>query len=182
MQPSEEESLAKNAVVFTGQFDRVRLGLQLLGEGRVERLFISGVNRGAGLHPEQFADQFGLSPRLRQAMTDSTLMLGTEANTTIENGIETACWYNQRKLEGKLLLITGRTHMPRASLVLESSLPGIKIERLPIDDADSAIPKLLKEFGKFLGTRGYLVLKQVSDGQKSSSNNLIPSCPGAEGQ
>ena len=42
------------AVVFTGQFERVDVGLRLADAGTVPRLYISGVNGNAGLDPSPF--------------------------------------------------------------------------------------------------------------------------------
>jgi hypothetical protein len=163
MRPSGGENLPGNGVVFTGQFDRVRAGLQLLEKGRFDRLFISGVNAGAGINPEHFADQFDLSPQLREALASGTLMLGTQANSTVENGLETACWYRQEKLNGPLLVITGRDHMPRASIALEGSLPEVIIERLPIDDGEPSLTKLVGEFGGYVATVAFRTIKSLAD-------------------
>lgn len=59
---------AAAAVVFTGQFNRVNATLRLFEDGQITRLFISGVNPGAGIEAATFADQFNLSPRARQAL------------------------------------------------------------------------------------------------------------------
>ena len=141
-------------MVFTGQFDRVFAGLKLLREGRVERLFISGVNPGAGIQKERFATQFSLDADLRQALASGRLALGEQAQNTLENGAETACWRQERSLSGPLLLITSCLHMPRASLALERSLPEVTVVRLCLGGATKAVaPKILmKEFLKFLAT------------------------------
>ena len=125
------EGLPENAVVFTGQFDRVRAGLEILRQGRVETVFISGVNSGAGIQKERFATQFSLDPNLEQALASGRLALGERAQNTLENAAETACWHRERGLSGPLLLITSCPHMPRASMALERSLPGIDVMYVP---------------------------------------------------
>jgi uncharacterized SAM-binding protein YcdF (DUF218 family) len=147
--------LPATAVVFTGQFARVHAGLSLLREGRVARLFISGVNPGAGIRVQGFADQFGLDAGLREALATGRLLLGPHAQTTAENAVETACWFRAQGLTGPVVLITGRAHMPRASLALERALPGAEVVRWPLPPDLEAGPArtLVLEFGKYAGTR-----------------------------
>jgi hypothetical protein len=107
------------AVVFTGQFNRVELGLLHMEHREVSMLFISGVNSGAGIQPDGFAAQFGLSVTLQAAVTDGRIILASDASTTLENAIETACWLEMQDEDRPVVLITNRFHMPRASLALE---------------------------------------------------------------
>jgi uncharacterized SAM-binding protein YcdF (DUF218 family) len=141
--------LPATAVVFTGQFDRIERGLGLLGEGRVERLFISGVNRGAGLSRQTFARQFDLSPDLRKGLDTGMITLATEAQDTVENALETSCWLATHPHTQKVLLITSNLHMPRASLLLEGAAD-VQVERLStgFDDVDASA-LLTPEFRRF---------------------------------
>jgi uncharacterized SAM-binding protein YcdF (DUF218 family) len=129
-----DSQLPGMAVVFTGQFDRVWLGLDLLAGGEVDRLFISGINRGAGIIEEKFQSQFGLYGDLLEAYRDGRIVLGTEANTTLENAAETQCWIQGQDWNGPILLVTSRWHMPRASVALEQALPEQKIWRLIVPE------------------------------------------------
>jgi uncharacterized SAM-binding protein YcdF (DUF218 family) len=117
------ESLPDTAIVFTGQFDRVEAGLALLEREQVGMLFISGVNSGAGIRPEGFAEQFALAPALREALAQGRIILASDADTTLENAIETACWLAQQRQIRTVVLVTHRYHMPRASLALERAMP-----------------------------------------------------------
>jgi uncharacterized SAM-binding protein YcdF (DUF218 family) len=140
------------AVVFTGQFDRINEGIRLLAEGRVERLFISGVNAGAGLDSATFSRQFKLPPALEESLAAGHISLATEAQDTIENALETACWLAQDSGIRSVLLITSHLHMPRASLVLERA-SGVRVERLPVSaDEVDASALLSPEFWRFAGT------------------------------
>ncbi len=143
------------AVVFTGQFDRIHAGLGLLREGRVDRLFISGVNPGAGIRIESFADQFGLDGGLRAALVAGRIVLGPHAQNTGENAAETACWVAGLGLSGPILLVTAAAHMPRASAALERALPDRRVERLsvPGHGGPGSWRTLAKEFLKFAVTR-----------------------------
>lgn len=152
LQPSRDDSaFPSEAVVFTGQFDRIRKGLDLLRQGRIQRLLISGVNPEAGIVAERFAEQFALDGTMRKALASGRLVLGTRAQTTLENATETACWVSAAEEGGSLLLITSRYHMPRASLVLEGALPLTTIRRLSTPERDNypSIQPIFREFVKF---------------------------------
>lgn len=130
--------LSTTAIVFTGQFDRVELALDLFDQGRIKRIFVSGVNGGAGITPQGFADQFRLSPNARAALDTGQIILAPDANTTIENALETACWLEAQPDVREILLITGRSHMPRASWALERALAGsVSVRRLSPGGSDA---------------------------------------------
>lgn len=128
---AEVTDLPKTAVVFTGQYDRTELALQLFDQGRLDRIFISGVNGGAGMSVKNFAQQFRLSPKARAALETGQIILSPDANTTIENALETSCWLNRQSDVREIVLITSRLHMPRASWALESALTSnVRVHRL----------------------------------------------------
>jgi uncharacterized SAM-binding protein YcdF (DUF218 family) len=158
MSPVAAEMPVAQAVVFTGQFDRIQRGLALLDTGQVGRLLVSGVNPGAGLTPERFVTRFAPeAPGLRSALDAGRLDLGDEASDTFGNARETACWYRDEELSGPLLLITSRAHMPRASLTLGASLPGVEIRRAPVDGAASW-RVWQHEFPRYVATRLLVLL------------------------
>ena len=148
-------NLPDTAIVFTGQFDRVKVGLALLEREQVETLFISGVNRPAGIRPEGFAEQFALSPALRDALAQGRIILASDANTTLENAIETGCWLAQQTQTRSVVLVTHRFHMPRASLALERAVPWqIRVVRISPDQVlpGTDRPFVLREVFKFAAT------------------------------
>jgi len=131
---ADAADLPTTAVVFTGQYDRVELALHLFDQGRLDRIFISGVNGGAGITPQNFAAQFRLSSNARAALNSGQIILAPDANTTIENALETACWLDNQPGIREIVLITGLSHMPRASWALESALAGsVSVRRLSPD-------------------------------------------------
>lgn len=140
-------------VVFTGQFVRTDIGLRLLEDGQIKRLFISGVNIGAGMPPQNFVRQFKLSPALIQALGDGQLSLGENGQDTLQNALETRCWLARFPSDQPVVLITSRWHMPRASIVLERTVRGNRIERYNVDDGLMSADRLLDEFAKYLATR-----------------------------
>ena len=132
---ADAANLPSTAVVFTGQFDRIELALSLFDLGRIDHIFISGVNGGAGITPQGFADQFRISSSARAALGSGQIILASDATTTMENALETACWLGKQPGVDEIVLITGRSHMPRASWALESALAGsVSIRRLSPPD------------------------------------------------
>lgn len=162
-------SLPSTAVVFTGQFDRIQRALDLLQEGRVSRVFISGVNVGAGLNPATFAAQFELSGSLSYAIEDGRIILGTEAQDTKGNACEAASWLATEAATPEVLLITTLSHMPRASLALESRLPSsISVERMSVDEIAPGV--IAAEAVKFVATLATTFLPaEVLFGSRSSA-------------
>lgn len=165
--------LPPTAIVFTGQPDRIERALALMEEGRVTRILVSGANRPGGVDPRRFAQQFGLSPRLVSALSTGGIVLATEANSTLENAIETSCWLSQHPEIGELTLITSSGHMARASLALERALHGrVEVRRVTSDQdcptCEARRRPPLVEFGAFLATWLITLLPQARWTQDST--------------
>ena len=125
------------AVVFTGQFQRVDVGLRLADAGAVPRLYISGVNGNAGIDPAHFVEQFSIrNPDIAdlRRLVSCCVEWGERANNTFQNAQDTKCWVDRRGLTGPLLLITSRQHMARAMAALSGALPGRVIVPYPVED------------------------------------------------
>ena len=149
------------AVIFTGQFNRIEAGLVMLETERASVLFVSGANTGAGIRPEIFVEQFALPRALQSALEDGRIVLASNANTTFENAIETACWIKLQDNRLPIVLITDRFHMPRASVALERAVSGsVELQRvfpeqiLPVEEGTFHIQELLK----FVATWGITLL------------------------
>jgi len=148
-------------VVFTGQFARIETGLSLLSQGRVSQLFISGVNSDAGTSTGRFPAQFRLDDNQIAALNRGQIALGTRAESTLQNALETACWL--RAQDGMtLVLITARGHMPRASRALEALLPATSrpVSRLTAGPDQSLQRLWLHEFPRYVLMRMILLLPE----------------------
>jgi uncharacterized SAM-binding protein YcdF (DUF218 family) len=157
--PSEAEVRRTSVgIVFTGAFERVDGGLRLLNAGAIPRLYVSGVNAGAGILPARFVSQFSLrNPNIPdlQRLVASCVEWGEDANNTFQNASDTKCWVDRRELAGPLLLITSRQHMARAMAALSAALPGRALIAYPVEDALSSGYSLREralEYLKYLGT------------------------------
>jgi uncharacterized SAM-binding protein YcdF (DUF218 family) len=135
-----EPPLPETAVVFTGSRNRVIWGLRLLEDGRVARLLVSGIPE------ETFVREFRLSQVLVKARREGRLVLGTRAETTLENAAETVCWLEREGLTGPILLITSEEHLPRAMAALANAAPDLPVTPLAVraspgrgaDDSDAS--------------------------------------------
>jgi uncharacterized SAM-binding protein YcdF (DUF218 family) len=132
--------------VLTGGADRTETGLQLLEEGRAERLIISGVARGTDLA------MLGRVANLDVAPIAPRIVLGRAAATTRGNAAEIAAWA-QATRTGSIRVVTAWFHMPRAMLELRRALPAeTELVPHPVGEADPVRRGLLlREYGKLLG-------------------------------
>lgn len=152
--------LPRAAVVFTGQYNRIHAGIDLLTAGEVDQVFITGVNGPAGLNVARFATQFGLSPEQAKWLETGEIILAEDANSTFENAWETECWLRGREEIDAVALITERRHMPRASVALRNTIWPIRVDRVYVDVREAYDPYQLdlKAFGAFLATWGVTLM------------------------
>jgi uncharacterized SAM-binding protein YcdF (DUF218 family) len=123
-QVDDPDSITDAIVVLTGGSERLRVGLDLLRQGKAPLLFVSGV------HPETTLDDLlideTLSPALRQRV-----ILGYVAVDTVGNAVETAVWMNDRHIHS-IRLVTAAYHMPRSLLEFRAALPKAAVVAHPV--------------------------------------------------
>lgn len=144
----------RTAIVFSGQYDRVHLGLDLLSSGAVDRLFISGVNRKAGLGVPRFREQFSLTREQVTWISSGKIILAADARSTLENALEAACWLDRQPGVDAVTLITSQRHMARASAALQHAISPISIARVVSDPSNTngEFKIDLAEFARFTAT------------------------------
>jgi uncharacterized SAM-binding protein YcdF (DUF218 family) len=146
------------AVVFTGQFERVDVGLRLADAGAVPRLYISGVNGNAGLdpNPAHFVEQFSIrNPDIADLgrLISCCVEWGERADNTFQNAQDTKCWVDRHGLTGPLLLITSRRTLARATTALSGALPGRVIVPYPVEDGPPEVGRnRMRKYLKYLVT------------------------------
>ncbi|HZK92154.1 MAG TPA: YdcF family protein [Stellaceae bacterium] len=120
-----DRSAATDAiVVLTGGRLRLEAGLDLLGAGRGQKLFVSGVN--------PHVDRMALLRIAGHADGDtSRIVLGHDADNTLGNARETAGWM-QRERFRSLCLVTSWYHMQRSLLEFQRAMPGMAIIAEPV--------------------------------------------------
>ena len=104
------------AIVPTGAAGRIDRGLQLLDEGAVKAMLVTGVDRA--VTASEFARQFGVSDERMMCCVS----LGFTAVDTRTNAAETADWVAERGIHS-IRLVTTDWHMRRAAGELRRVLP-----------------------------------------------------------
>lgn len=127
-QRDETHASCEAIVVLTGGSDRVHEALTLLSNNKADRLFISGIGKGADLSATLILS--GTLPDSIPSLLDR-IELGYEAGNTRENAKEIAAWVDQNHI-GSVCLVTSNYHTPRSILELTSRLPHIAIIPHPV--------------------------------------------------
>ncbi len=111
-------------VVLTGGSERLAAGLALLSQGRAEKLFISGVDRGTSR--EAIRARAGAAARF-----ECCVVIGRDALNTEGNAGETAAWLKAQGYNS-LRVVTASYHMPRSLLEMRRAMPGITLVPHPV--------------------------------------------------
>lgn len=116
-----ENSKENVGVVPTGAAGRVPEGLEMLANGEIDKLHLSGLDTTK--HPvDKILEKYGYPPEMAEKISTDN------AATTPENGIMTAEWAKENGYKN-ITLITSETHVERAKHDLEQAAvkEGIKI-------------------------------------------------------
>jgi uncharacterized SAM-binding protein YcdF (DUF218 family) len=153
---------ADGAASLTGGSDaRLKKGVQLVENGTVPLLLISGVNRIAT------AAELQIVAGGRDQTYACCIELGREATDTVGNAAEVSAWVAHNKIK-KLILITDTYHMPRSLFEIRRANPTLTIIPCPVQAEiysdkhwwknERAARSLGLEYGKFLVaiSRAYL--------------------------
>ena len=148
------DAQAEGIVVLTGGTARIDGALQLLAEGRANRLLISGVNP---LVTRQ-ALASTVSDSLRGVL-DCCVDLDHRAQDTIGNAAETREWADERGF-ASLIVVTSGYHMPRSMAELAFAMPDKRLIAFPVNNPDlhldswwrdpATLGLLVREYGKYL--------------------------------
>lgn len=112
-------------VVLTGGRLRLEAGLDLLGAGRAQKLFVSGVN--------PHVDRIELMRVAGHADDEdlNRIVIGHDADNTLGNARETAGWMQQEGYSS-LRLVTSWYHMQRSLLEFQRAMPQTRIVAEPV--------------------------------------------------
>ncbi len=116
---------AEGAVALTGGADRISDAVDLLAQGRADRLLITGVNPSTT--PGEIVKQTPAARRL----IDCCIALGYDAANTVGNAAETERWVRANHIRS-LIVVTSNYHMPRALAEMSSALPGVALTPYPV--------------------------------------------------
>lgn len=112
-------------VVLTGGSGRVHQGLELLAQGRAQKLFVSGVYHGVDVQ-----ELLRVSQQSPQDLI-CCIALGYRADNTHGNALETAEWMREQGLHS-LRLVTSAYHMPRSLLEFRRVMPELEVVPHPV--------------------------------------------------
>ena len=126
LSPGDDPAARTDAiVVLTGGRLRIETAIDLFGEGKAQKLFISGVNHR--VDREALTRQFEpVASRVK-----CCIVLGHDADNTLGNARETAQWMHQERYSS-LRLVTSWYHMPRSLLEFRQAMPGVRIIPSPV--------------------------------------------------
>ncbi len=113
------------AIVLTGGSNRVSRGLDLLSEGRIENLLVSGVHKDV-----EIRDIMNVWSKKDDA-PPCCITLGREAGNTIGNAQEAKKWIEHNHFK-QVYLITANYHMARSLLEFNHQIPKVKIIPFPV--------------------------------------------------
>ena len=113
-------------VVLTGGPLRLRAGLDLLGQGKAKKLFVSGVSRNVELPEILKAVQRSAAEPL-----SCCIAIGHDAADTAGNAAETEVWMQHEGFKS-LRLVTASYHMPRSLLEFRRAMPEVTIVPYPV--------------------------------------------------
>jgi uncharacterized SAM-binding protein YcdF (DUF218 family) len=144
---------ADGIVVLTGGAARIDGALQLLAEGRADRLLISGVN--PAVTGETLAAT--VADDLRSVLACCVDL--DHARDTIENAAEAKRWAGRRGFSS-LIVVTSDYHMPRSMAELAEAMPDTRLVPYPVSNPDLHLDDwwrdpqvfglLAREYGKYL--------------------------------
>lgn len=125
--PAPEPGRADGIVVLTGaSAARLTSGVQLLIDGRGQRLLVSGVNRE--VRREELR---ALTPGPNR-LFDCCVDLGFDAENTLGNAQEIAAWARAKGFDS-LIVVTSDYHMPRALLEIRGLMREAELIPYPVE-------------------------------------------------
>ncbi len=161
---SDEPERTDAIVVLTGGSGRLPAGLELLAQGRAEKLFVSGVYHGVDV-----SALLRLSQREPRNL-ECCIALGYQAGNTHGNADETARWMAQEGYKS-LRLVTANYHMRRSLLEFRRKMPWAVVyphpivpDQIRLDDwwrSARAARLLLLEYTKYLVALGLTSLPLI---------------------
>lgn len=135
-------------IVPTGAAGRIEHGLELLGQGKSEKMLVTGVDRD--VKSDEFADQFGVAAKIMECC----ITLGYRAVDTRGNASETAQWIEQNRITS-VRLVTTDWHMRRAAVELRRTIPPSVKLRQDAVLSEPSLRILFVEYNKLLASHAY---------------------------
>lgn len=125
--PAREPARADGVVALTGAGSNERIGaaMELLQDGKANRMLVSGVSRQAS------REDIRTVSRAVRRLYDCCVDLGFDAADTVGNARETQEWARSLRYDS-LIVVTADYHMPRAMLELRGAMPDTRLTAYPV--------------------------------------------------
>ena len=146
-------------VVATGGQARIQKGLELLAEGKANKMLISGV--GEGITKDLLRDSLSLLEQ-QAFFFDCCVELEFTASDTNGNAKATFYWMQKHNLKD-ILLVSANYHLPRAEIIFKRYLPENSVYFQAVNPPDLKLSHwylnwqtsklLIREYLKFLYVR-----------------------------
>lgn len=159
-------------VALTGGSGRINAGIDLLGAGMANHLFVSGTGPQVSVEDLVKSDH----PN-RNALIDQ-MSIGAEAEDTSGNATETAAWARNNDITS-IRLVTAAYHMPRSLLEFTEAMPEIAIIPHPVFPTQvkmdwwrhpGSAGLLGREYLKYLLASARLWVTDILDTKESNKN------------
>ncbi|WP_208948252.1 YdcF family protein [Segnochrobactrum spirostomi] len=183
--PPPATTRADAIVVLTGGAARIPYALDLLKDGRAERMLISGVDPRVS----ENAVLSRLAPVAR-FLAGCCIDFGREASNTVGNAAEARKWAEEKGFHS-LFVVTSAYHIPRSLAEFGDALPGRTLIPYPVArpglDLDrwyerpETIRLVISEYLKFTLVRARLLAERLglaSPASVSQAAGVIPHKPG----
>lgn len=118
-----ENTMSTGIAVLTGGSNRISKAIELLNQGKGERMLISGVRRGTTLNLITAREDVKLESVL-------PIDLGYKAKDTVGNAKEIKEWSDKHNIN-KIYIVTSYYHIPRAKLEIENIVKNKEIKYFP---------------------------------------------------
>lgn len=155
-QPRGTLQFTDGIVVMTGGQQRLNDGLQLLTDGKAEKMLISGV--GEGVNRAVLVQELGLDDSQAELLF-CCVELDFTAGNTRGNATAARSWASTHRMES-LRLVTASYHMPRVLVVFAREMPDLDLYQWPVTPADlnlsgwwldpAMLRLLTREYAKYL--------------------------------
>ena len=155
-QPRGTLQFTDGIVVMTGGQQRLDDGLRLLGDGKAEKMLISGV--GEGVNRAVLVQELELNDSEAELLF-CCVELDFTAGNTRGNATATRTWATAHAMES-LRLVTASYHMPRVLVVFAREMPELDLYQWPVTPEDlnlsgwwrdpAMLRLLTREYAKYL--------------------------------
>lgn len=155
-QPRGTLQFTDGIVVMTGGQQRLDDGLRLLGDGKAEKMLISGV--GEGVNRAVLVQEFELNDSEAELLF-CCVELDFTASNTRGNATAARTWATAHAMDS-LRLVTASYHMPRVLVVFAREMPELDLYQWPVTPEDlnlsgwwrdpAMLRLLTREYAKYL--------------------------------